>query len=512
MATFARPKAAHDGGSRRPHPARASSLRLRIAVAIFALLQAAALSVSSATAAGSRPSGIHKIRHVIVLMMENRSFDNYFGTYPGADGLPRRHGRFTACLPDPRAGGCQHPYHNALFVNGGAAHGNVDFISDLDGGRMDGFIADAENPQHSRWCALGGGIVCSYMSNPDVMGYHTARELPNYWSYAEHFTLADHMFEPTGSWSATAHLFEVSEWSAQCSNGLLASTCTTFIGDSDPLARGNTVIYCALSPVLHVFHIARGCTPIAKVPAPAFAWTDMTYLLYKHHVSWGYFVTPGPAPDCEQSSATCPSSHVTTGTDNLWNPLPGFATVRQDNQLGNIQTTQQFLKLARVGKLPAVSWIAPDQPHSDHAPADIRAGQAFVTNIVNTVERGPDWRSTAIFLAWDDWGGFYDHVRPPVVGGYQYGFRVPAMVISPYARQGFIDHQTMSFDAYNKFIENDFLGGQRLDPRSDGRPDPRPNVREDLPGAGDILREFDFRQRPRRPLILPLYPRGHPSR
>jgi phospholipase C len=235
----------------------------------------------------------------------------------------------------------------------------------------------------------------------------------------------------------------------------------------------------------------------------------MTYLLYTHHVSWGYFITPGGAPDCENGSGSCSPTRVSTGTDNIWNPLPGFATVRQDNQLGNIQTTRQFLTLARDGNLPAVSWIAPDQPHSDHPPADLRAGQAFVANLINTVERGPDWRSTAIFLTWDDWGGFYDHVKPPSAGGSRAGFRVPALVISPYARRGFIDHHVMSFDAYNKFIEKDFLRGQRLDPRTDGRPDPRPTVRENLSLAGDLSRDFNFSQRPSRRVILPLYPRGH---
>jgi hypothetical protein len=115
---------------------------------------------------------------------------------------------------------------------------------------------------------------------------------------------------------------------------------------------------------------------------------------------------------------------------------------------------------------------------------------------------GPDWQSTAIFLAWDDWGGFYDHVKPPVVDENGYGLRVPAIVISPYARKGFIDHQVLSFDAYVEFIEDDFLRGQRLDPRTDGRPDPRPDVREDAPILGDLVKDFDFSQRPRRPLIL----------
>jgi phospholipase C len=495
MAMSACPSTSHHG------------FRVARAIAVLALLLAVALWGASPAAASS---GIHKIRHVVVLMMENRSFDNFFGTYPGADGIPRSHGHFTVCMPDPRNGGCQRPWHDSRFINGGTAHAESDFLAQLDHGRMDGFIADAEDPQGgSRWCSTGHQKVCSAAAPEDVMGYHTARELPTYWDYAKNFVLNDHMFEPVGSWSAVAHLFEVSEWSASCTNGWQPSTCQTDIDNAWPLPHGNTVVYCTLNRVLGVLHVMHGCRPPSQAPKPVFGWTDMTYLLHRHHVSWGYFVTPGPAPDCESGSSSCKPTHVSTGSDNLWNPLIGFATVRQDHELGNISTTQQFLTLARRGKLPAVSWIAPDQPHSDHPPADLRSGQEFVANAINTIERGRDWRSTAIFLAWDDWGGFYDHVKPPTVGGYQYGFRVPALVISPYARHGFIDHQPMSFDAYNKFIEDDFLGGQRLDPRTDGRPDPRPNVRENLPETGNIARDFNFHQAPRRPLILPLYPRGH---
>jgi phospholipase C len=125
--------------------------------------------------------------------------------------------------------------------------------------------------------------------------------------------------------------------------------------------------------------------------------------------------------------------------------------------------------------------------------------------------RSPDWRSTAIFLAWDDWGGFYDHVPPPRVDLAGYGLRVPGIVISPWARRGFIDHQTLSFDAINKFIEDDVLGGTRIDPRSDGRPDPRPDVREALPQLGDLRHDFDFDQRPLPPDVLPLHPRPGPA-
>jgi phospholipase C len=131
---------------------------------------------------------------------------------------------------------------------------------------------------------------------------------------------------------------------------------------------------------------------------------------------------------------------------------------------------------------------------------------------VNAVMQGPNWNSTAIFLTWDEWGGFYDHVVPPTVDQNGYGLRVPGIVISPYAKRGYVDHQTLSFDAYLKLIEDRFLGGSRIDPRTDSRPDQRPRVREDAPHLGTLTRDFDFSQPPRRPLILPTSrPPGEPS-
>ena len=164
------------------------------------------------------------------------------------------------------------------------------------------------------------------------------------------------------------------------------------------------------------------------------------------------------------------------------------------------------MREAKAGTLPAVSWITPTQKVSDHPPALISNGQTYVTGLIDRIMRSPDWSSTAIFLAWDDWGGFYDHVRPPKVDAQGYGLRVPALLISPYARRGYIDHQTLSFDAYLKFIEDDFLGGARIDPKTDGRPDPRPDVRENAKILGNLVSEFDFNQTPRKPMILPLHP------
>jgi phospholipase C len=230
-----------------------------------------------------------------------------------------------------------------------------------------------------------------------------------------------------------------------------------------------------------------------------YAWTDLTWLLHRHDVSWGYYIHGGLPPERMAK------------TPEIWNPLPSFTTVRQDGQVGNVKDVSAFLAAAGDGHLPAVSWVVPDEVHSEHAPATPADGQRYVTRLIDTVMRGPDWNSTAIFLAWDDWGGFYDHVVPPQVDGGGYGIRVPSLVISPYAKRGYIDHQTLSFDAINKFIEDDYLGGQRIDPRTDGRPDPRPDVRENAPILGNLTRDFDFTRPPRPPDPLPLHPPPGPA-
>jgi hypothetical protein len=219
-------------------------------------------------------------------------------------------------------------------------------------------------------------------------------------------------------------------------------------------------------------------------------------LLNKNQVSWAYY--------SETGNDNVDPDELPTGT--FWAPLSDFVTVQQDNQLGNLQNEQAFFQAAAAGTLPAVSWVAPNAEHSEHPPSSISEGQAWVTSLINAVMQGPDWASSAIFLTWDDWGGFYDHVAPPAVDANGYGMRVPGLVVSPYARQGYIDHQTLSFDAYLKFIEDDFLGGQRINPQSDGRPDPRPDVRENAPQLGDLVNDFDFTQAPRSPFILPERP------
>ena len=233
-----------------------------------------------------------------------------------------------------------------------------------------------------------------------------------------------------------------------------------------------------------------------------FAWTDITYLLHRAGVSWGHYVAKGDEPDCEDDGLKCASVPQDAATPGIWNPLANFGTVRQDGELGNIKDVSEFSKAAKAGTLPAVSWVIPDRAHSEHPSSRVTDGQAYVTSLINGVMSGPNWSDTVIFLAWDDWGGFYDHVVPPTVDKNGYGLRVPGLTISPYAKKGIIDHQTLSFDAHLKFIEDVFLNEQRLDPKTDGRPDPRPTVRENVSLLGDLWSEFDFSQAPRAALLL----------
>ncbi len=426
--------------------------------------------------------GIHKIKHIVMIMQENRSFDSYFGTYPGVDGIPMSNGVPTVCLPDPATSACVKPYHDSNDINQGGPHAATNVTADINGGKMDGFIGQVRAAKAIA-CATPttSDASCNTPDQPtDVMGYHDQGEVANYWTYAQQFVLQDRMFEPSVGWSLPQHLFMVSGWSALCStkNDPMSCKSAQHAADRPPDAVG------------------------AQPQRADYAWTDLTYLLHNAGVSWAYYVAEGTQPDCYDDAMVCTPQPQGVGTPGIWNPLPWFDTVKQDGELGNIQTVPHFYDAANNGTLPAVSWVVPNNQWSEHPPSLVSAGQAYVTGLINAIMQGPDWNSTAIFLSWDDAGGFYDHVVPPKVDVNGYGLRVPGMVISPYAKQGYIDHQTLSFDAYLKFIEDVFLSGQRLDPKTDGRADSRPTVREAVAQLGDLSKDFDFTQQPREPVIL----------
>ncbi|HEY4501987.1 MAG TPA: alkaline phosphatase family protein [Candidatus Paceibacterota bacterium] len=489
------------------------------------------------TVAGGVDTGIHKIKHVVIIMQENRSFDEYFGTFPGANGIPMdANGVPTVCSPDPFNGGCTKPYHETRDRNVGGPHGTPSSIADINGGLMNGFISEAQR------------VFAT--TTTDVMGYIDDREIPNYWAYARNFVLHDNMFAQVNSWSAPAHLFMVSGWSATCATGKGPMSCVPGQPSYEGDLQNNLIVQCrhsedaecaeavdklGLSAALATYlksQIDAECqvddpledckeayhslglptavqTRLDELATLSqkfdFAWTDLTHILYKNGVSWKYYLFEGDQPDCvDPDDVYCPGVVQKTSTPGFWNPLPSFETVNDNHQMSNIVPIGQFTVDARRGTLPAVSWVIPNALVSEHPNATVSAGQAYVTGLINTVMQGPNWDSTAIFVSWDDWGGFYDHVVPPSLPTQDgYGIRVPSFVVSPYAKQGYIDHQVLSHDAYLKFIEDAFLGGLRIDPLTDGRPDSRPSVRENVSILGDLVNDFDFNQQPRGTLILP---------
>ena len=270
--------------SRRLVPASVAIAGVAVAVVVAVLTQTAA-----SRSALRADVGIHKIKHVIVIMQENRSFDHYFGTFPGADGIPAG-----VCVPDPRNGGCRKPWVDHHDSNGNDPHDQDAFLGDVNGGKLNGFVSVADQ----QLCKSKGPC------HPDVMGYHVGSDIPDYWAYAKNFVLQDHFFEAAGSWSLPAHLYTVSGWSAKCSDPDDPMSCK---GSMNPPDRK------------------------ASRPTP-FAWTDLTYLLHKKHVSWGYYLDHGAV-----------AAHHQNGVWVIWNVLPGFTDVHKDGQAKNIRPLQTFL-------------------------------------------------------------------------------------------------------------------------------------------------------------------------
>ncbi|HLJ48573.1 MAG TPA: alkaline phosphatase family protein [Bryobacteraceae bacterium] len=365
------------------------------------------------------PPGLEKIEHFVFIMQENRSFDHYFGTYPGAQGIPPG-----VCLPAPNGGPCVAPYHDSNNTNQGGGHIWKSAMNALNDGLMDGYISEA----------IGS-------SPGDVMGWHDYREIPNYWNYAKLYVLQDRLFASVNSYSLPTHLY------------MLAATSGGYTGDNQLIPR-------------------------------SFNFPEITELLSSGKVDWRYYVVHGSAPGKEDGVEVDQDEH----TFSYWNPLPAFPAVMSDPERSSrLTNADQFYVDAQRGTLPQVSWVIPSDAQSEHPTAGVREGMSYVTGLVNAVMQGPNWNSTAIFISWDDWGGFYDHVVPPKVDEFGLGIRVPGLVISPYARQNYVDHKTYSFESWLKIVEERF-GISSMTARDNS--------------ASDMSDAFDFTQSPRPPIVL----------
>ena len=238
---------------------------------------------------------------------------------PGSPAL--RPGTLTT-VPDPLHGGCVRPYPDHHNSELGGPHEDPNFAADVDGGRMDGFVTQAETKGR---CA--GPRTCRAA---EVMGYLAGSDIPNYWAYAKNFVLNDHMYESAHSWSLPSHMYMVSAWAADCTDPQDPMSC---VGTDMPRNR------------------------TAAHPTP-FAWTDLTWLLHRYHVSWGYYLDHGAQTPADPA-----------GVPTIWNVLPGFTDVTQDDQMNDVQPLTSFMAQARAGTLPQLSWIVPDPKDSEHPPA-----------------------------------------------------------------------------------------------------------------------------------------------
>ena len=225
---------------------------------------------------------------------------------------------FLVHVLDPATGQYILPYHSTSDIEQGGPHGAVDAVNDINGGRMNGFIAQQEAGRN-----VNTSLISQQYGNytaPDVMGYHDRREIPNYWAYADNFVLQDRMFEPVASWSLPMHLYMVPEWSAISKNE---------------------------NPMSSVNEIALPVQPRNQTQS-LYSWTDLTYLMYKKNVSWAYYLDEGYEPDTEDDSMIAPPVPQKATVPGIWNPLPWFETVRQDKQLKNIQSLGNFSMLLKT--------------------------------------------------------------------------------------------------------------------------------------------------------------------
>ncbi len=480
-------------GSRKPRRNQVRIVAFLATVALIVVVVAVVAAVPRSSAetpvAAPTPRGVTactpdplcRIEHVVIIVQENRSFDHYFGTYVPPDagqtvkGLPRKpNGTFASCIPNPITGRCVRPYHTKSDRNNAGPHGHAASVIDVNGGKMDGFIEAALGARHTFRCIREPRLAsCDpYVGpkgQPDVMSFRNRSDIPNYWAYADWGVLQDRFFASVDSYSMPAHMFLVSAWSATCRSGPMSCK-----GDVTPEGF-------------------------------RYPWTDITYLLNEAGVSWAYYV--GNDTDICPKWPDCASGDQGDATPVNWNPLPGFATVRKADQLDHIAPYEDFMAGLPTGDFPAVSWVIPSARVSEHpGKGTMRPGYAYVTKTINAIAQSPAWDDTVILLTWDDWGGLYDHVRPPRVDPLGLGIRVPAIVLGPYAKQGVVQHDVLSFDSYLRFIEDVFLGGSRLDPDTMSRPDSRRTVREEEPALGDLTAAFDFSQPPRDPAPLILSP------
>ena len=378
-----------------------------------------------------------KIKHIVIIVQENRSFDNIFDGFPGAESKNYGYlhtGQQVALQQIP----FQQKYINHYYRDG---------VADYDHGKMDGF--DTE----------GGltGPIGSY-----AYSYLERSEIKPYWKMAKRFVLADHMFPTMMGPSFTAHLT------------LIAGTADLDPTLSEIDVPNNSPWGCdAPSGTTTVTLRSDGFIEGGAPYSPCFTqFNTMAQALDAKGVSWKYY-----APQVGQP-----------GGGNTWSSFDAIKSVRYSSDwTTRVVTETKVLTDAAKGHLPNVSWVIPDANWSDHPDSGTDYGPSWVAAVVNAVGKSKDWKSSAVVVVWDDWGGFYDDLPPPQLDFRGLGIRVPCLIISPYVKPH-VEHTGYEFSSILKFVEQVF-GLPALGPPSAGYTDTR---------AASLANSFDFSMQPRR--------------
>ena len=352
----------------------------------------------------ANPSNSTPIQHIVILFQENHAFDNYFGTYPGANGLnssialPVKKGSNVTVSPFHLSSQRLRPFSNTA-VTARRAYNN---------GTMDGFVI-----------ATGTNLT---------MGYYDGSDIPYYWDYASQFVLMDNFFTSAMGPSLPNHLY------------LIAGQSGNVTGNAQNFTLNFPVIMDELD---------------------------------SSGISWKYY-SDGAANFDKPGD---------------WNPLAALASFQNNSsRLQNLAPNSAFVSDVQNGTLANVTWVIPQVNESEEPPLNNTAGEHYVVSTINTIMQSKYWNSTAIFVTWDDWGGWYDHVAPPQVDSHGLGFRVPCLIISPYANEAFVDHTQADFTSILKFIETVYS---------------LPPLTSRDAAASNMLEAFNFSQPPRTPLVLP---------
>jgi len=371
------------------------------------------------TADNRSAQNITAIQHTVFIIKENHTFDNYFGTFPEADGATSgltSTGQMVPLTPMP-------DIYQARLCNGWSCA-----LQAIDGGKMDKFD-------------LISGALSAYAQVAES-------DIPNYWAYARQFVLADRYFTSVHGPSVPNFFYAI----AAQSGGVIddggdpgpGTDCTGISwGDFAVLDSAGNITY----------------------QAPCFDFQTLADNLQSAGLTWKCYADGG-------------DGGIFTLIRHLYN--------NPDRQ-EHIAPTAQFSSDAQNGRLPAMSWLFPISPWTEEPPESVCQGENWTVQQLNAIMQGPDWNSTVVFLTYDDFGGFYDHVPPPQLDLFGLGPRVPLLIISPFAKAGYISHTVYEHSSILKFVETRY----NL---------PALTARDRM--ASDMLDSFDFTQPPQPPLIL----------